>query len=98
MNNTGYCGNVNQGPSNKNKRKETGVASVELDDIDTLSISEKHNRFLAMVMWYLLVFDRLRRFFSNPKDAKLIQWWDSDKNKKGDGKLRHSADAQQWKI
>ena len=47
-----------------------------------------------MVMWYLLVADRLRRFFSNPKDAELMRWWDSDKRKKGDGKLRHPADAR----
>jgi hypothetical protein len=38
-------------------------------------------------MWYLLVADRLRRFFSNPKDGKLMRWWDSDKRKKGDGKF-----------
>ena len=50
-----------------------------------------------MVMWYLPVADRLRRFFSNPKDAELMRCWDSDKHKKGDGKLRHPADARQWK-
>ena len=26
-----------------------------------------------------------------------MRWWDSDKRKKGDGKLRHPADARQWK-
>jgi hypothetical protein len=50
-----------------------------------------------MVMWYLPISDRLRRFFSNPKDAELMRWWDSDKRKKDDGKLRHPADARQWK-
>ena len=50
-----------------------------------------------MVMWYLLVADRLRRFFSNSKDAELMRWWDSDKRKRSDGKLRHLADARQWK-
>ena len=83
--NAGYSGDDNQ------------VPSVEADDA-TLGISKKQRKIPAMVMWYLLVFDCLRHFFSNPKDAKLIQWWDSDKNKKGDGKLRYSADAQQWKI
>jgi len=39
----------------------------------------------------------LMRFFSNPKDAKLMRWWDSDKHKKGDRKLQHLADARQWK-
>jgi hypothetical protein len=28
-----------------------------------------------MVMWYLLVSYHLRRFFSNPKDAELMQCW-----------------------
>jgi hypothetical protein len=50
-----------------------------------------------MVIWYLPVSDHLRRVFSNPKDAKLMRWWDSYKHTKGDGKLRHPADARQWK-
>ena len=71
-------------------------ASVEPDDA-TLGISEKQSRISVMVMGYLLVADRLRRLFSNPKDFELMRWWDSDKCKKGDGKLRHLADARQWK-
>ena len=63
-NNAGYYGDDNQGPSSGNKRKGNGVASVdELEDVDTLSIYEKQSRILTMVMWYLLVSDRLRRFF-----------------------------------
>ena len=50
-----------------------------------------------MVMWYLPVSDRLRHFFSNPKDDELMRWWNSDQRKKGDGKLRHPSDARQWK-
>ena len=50
-----------------------------------------------MVMWYLPVFNHLRCFFSNPKDAELMRWWNSDHHKKGDGKLRHPADVRQWK-
>ena len=72
------------------------VASVEPDDA-TLAIYEKHSRISALVMWYRPVSDRLMRFFSNPKDAKLMRWWDSDKHKKGDRKLQHLADARQWK-
>jgi hypothetical protein len=79
----------------RNVAKNSG-ASVEPDDC-TLGISEKHSRISAMVMWYLLVFDCLRRFFLNPKDAELMRSWDSDKHKKGDGKLRHPANAPQWK-
>jgi hypothetical protein len=97
-NNVGYYGDDNQGPTNVNKRNvaKNIVASVEPDDA-TLGIPEKQSRIPAMVMWYLPISNRLRRFFSNLKDAELKRWWDSDKRKKGDGKLRHPADAQQWK-
>jgi hypothetical protein len=99
-NNLGYCDGDIQGSHDGNKRKMKGarnsVASVESADT-TLGISEKRNKIPAMVMWYLPVADRLRHFFSNPKDAELIRWWDSDKRKKGDKKIRHPADARQWK-
>jgi hypothetical protein len=62
-----------------------------------LGISEKKSRISAMVMWYLPVADCLRHFFSNPKDDKLMRRWDSNKCKKSDGKLRHLADAHEWK-
>ena len=75
---------------------KNSVTSIEPDDA-TLGISEKQSRIPAMVMWYLPISDRLRRFFSNPKDAELMRWWNSDQRKKGDGKLRHSSDARQWK-
>jgi hypothetical protein len=94
-NNADYCGDDNHGPTDVNKRNmaKNSVASVELDDA-TLGILEKQSRILAMVMWYLPVSDRLRHFFLNPKDAELMRWWDSDKRKKGDGKLQHPADAR----
>jgi hypothetical protein len=95
-NNSGYCGGDIQGPGDGNKRKRKGaknsVTSVEPADT-TLGIYKKQSRILAMVLWYLQVADRLRHFFSNPKDAELMRWWDSDKRKKGDGKIRHPADA-----
>ena len=50
-----------------------------------------------MIIWYLPVVDCPRLFFFNPKDAKLMRWWDSDKRKKDDGKLRHQADARDRK-
>ena len=95
-NNAGYCGDDNQDPTNVNKGKNNSAAFVEPDDA-TLGISEKQSIIPAMVMWYLQVSDRLRCFFLNPKDAELMRWWDSDKHKKGDGKLRLPADARQWK-
>ena len=75
---------------------KNSVTSIEPDDA-TLGISEKQSRIPAMVMWYLPVGDRLRRFFSNPKDAELLRWCDLDKRKKSDGKLRHPANARLWK-
>jgi hypothetical protein len=97
-NNAGYCGDDNHGSTYVNKRNvsKNSVASIELDDA-TLGIPEKHSRISVMVMWYLPISDRLRHFFSNPKDAELMRWWDSDKRKKGDRKLRHLADARQRK-
>ena len=78
---------------NKRKRKSATNSDVEAPDT-TFGISEKQRRISAMVMWYLPVADHLRRFFSNPKDAELMRWWDSDKRKKDDGKLRHPTDAR----
>ena len=72
--NAGYSGDDNQ------------VPSVEADDA-TLVISKKQSKIPVMVIWYLAVSDGLRRFFSNPKDAELMRWWNSDHRKKGDRKL-----------
>jgi hypothetical protein len=77
---------------NKRNVVKNSVASIESDDA-SLGIPKKQSRIPAMVMWYLPVSDRLRHFFSNLKDAELMQWWDSDKCKKGDGRLRHPADC-----
>ncbi|CAN6226636.1 unnamed protein product [Urochloa humidicola] len=101
-NNAGYCegdGNV-QTDGNKRKRngrKKGGVVCSEQPDTSLGVDDDKQRKIPALVMWYLPVADRLRRLFSNPKDAELMRWWDSDKQKKGDGKLRHPADAHQWK-
>ena len=48
-------------------------------------------------MWYLPVIDRLRALFRNPEDAKLMSWHASTERIKGDGKLRHPSDGNQWK-
>jgi hypothetical protein len=97
-NKAGYCDGDNQGLADGNKRKRkvtarNSVASVEPADI-ILGISEKRSGIPAMVRWYLSISDHLRHFFLNPKDAELMRWWDLDKHKKGDGKLRHPADAR----
>ena len=99
-NNAGYCGGDNEGPSDGNKRKGKGarntIGSVDLEDT-TLAISEKQSRIPSMFMWYLPVSNCLKHFFSNPKDALLTRWWNSDNHNKVDGKLRYPADARQWK-
>ena len=70
---------MNKGKGNMVKNS---VASIE-PDAATLGISEKQSRIPAMVIWYLPVSDRLRCFFSNPKDAELMRWWNSDQGKEG---------------
>ena len=75
QNSASYCGGDNQGPVDGNKRKRKGarnsIASVEPADAN-LGISKKQSKVLAMVTWYPPVFNRLRHFFSNPKDGELI--------------------------
>ena len=51
----------------------------------------------ALSMWYLHVIDRLRALFRNLEDAKLMSWHASAECIKGDGKLRHPSDGNQWK-
>ena len=41
--------------------------------------------------------DRLRALFRNLEDAKLMSWHASAERIKGNGKLRHPSDANQWK-
>src|SRR5688572_32291818 len=90
-NNSNYCDDDKQGPIDGNKRKRKGarnsVATVEPEDT-TLGISEKQSSIPTLVMWYFPVANRLRCFFSNPKDTELMRWWDSDKRRKGNEKLR----------
>ena len=75
QNSASYCGGDNQGPVDGNKRKRKGarnsISSVEPADAN-LGISKKQSKVLAMVTWYPPVFNRLRHFFSNPKDGELI--------------------------
>ena len=40
--------------------------------------------------------DRLKRLFSNPRDAELMRWH-AEKRRMNSGKIRHLADATQWK-
>ncbi|WVZ84511.1 hypothetical protein U9M48_031540, partial [Paspalum notatum var. saurae] len=49
----------------------------------------------AKVFWYFPVIPRLERLFANPAHAKLLRWHAEQRKK--DGKLRHPADASQWR-
>jgi hypothetical protein len=52
----------------------------------------KERKVPTLVMWYLPVIDRLKRMFSNLRNAKLLLW---HVNHKTDGKIRHPADGRQ---
>jgi hypothetical protein len=52
----------------------------------------KERKVPTLVMWYLPVIDRLKRMFSNLRNAKLLLW---HVNRKTDGKIRHPADGRQ---
>ncbi|GJT93836.1 ulp1 protease family, C-terminal catalytic domain-containing protein [Tanacetum coccineum] len=49
----------------------------------------------AKVLWYLFIIPRLKQLYSNPKIEKLLRWHAEDQ--KIDRKIRHVADASQWK-
>nr|XP_025877444.1 uncharacterized protein LOC107279356 [Oryza sativa Japonica Group] len=70
-----------------------GVSDGEVVDQDAL-VDEK-KKIPSMVMWYLPVKDRLKRLFLNRTDAELMRW--HQEGRKNDGKIRHPADARQWK-
>ncbi|KAL9247458.1 hypothetical protein vseg_020889 [Gypsophila vaccaria] len=50
----------------------------------------------AKTLWYLPIIPRFKRLFANPKDAEYMLWHHKGRIK--DGKLRHVADAPQWRT
>jgi hypothetical protein len=90
--------NDEEGPKkkkNKAQRKSTGTRRPSPEDEEEQGYTLRKSP--ALSVWYLPVKDRLRALFGNPEDARLMSWHASDDRKKGDGKLRHPSDAQQWK-
>ena len=79
--------NDGQGKNKKRKVQKKDNTHIAVD-------GEEHSKVPALVMWYLPVIDRLKRLFSNPRDAELLLWHSS---RKKDGKIRHPADGRQWK-
>jgi hypothetical protein len=85
--------------STRNKRTKKGVKKTVQESQppeDTpLGNDARKRRVSALVMWYLLVTDRLRRIFLNPKEATLMTWWDDER--KVDDVIAHLADGSPWK-
>jgi hypothetical protein len=70
----------------KNKKKiAIGPESV-VDKNDSDKEDNKKRKIPALVMWYLLVIDHLKRVFSNPRDAELV-CWHSEKRRKNDEEI-----------
>nr|ABA98485.1 transposon protein, putative, CACTA, En/Spm sub-class [Oryza sativa Japonica Group] len=58
----------------------------------------RQRKIPQLVMWYLPVKDRIKRIYSNPRDAELMRW--HEEGRKKDGMIRHPADAHMadlWK-
>ncbi|XP_076955180.1 uncharacterized protein LOC143629918 [Bidens hawaiensis] len=66
-------------------------SKTKTDDVD----EDVKNGQPAKLLWYLPIIPRLKRLFSNEKEAKLLRWHSDDRI--NDGKLRHVADSPQWK-
>ena len=50
--------------------------------------------------WYFPIIPRLKRYFVDPKEAKLMRWH-AERNKPDDGddtKARHLVDGSQWRA
>ena len=50
----------------------------------------------AKVIWYAPIIPRLKHFFRNKDNAKLLRWYKEDR--KVDNMLRHPADGSQWRA
>jgi hypothetical protein len=48
------------------------------------------------VVWYFPIIPRLKRLFANKETAKMMRWHAEERV--NDGKLRHLADAAQWRT
>jgi DNA-directed RNA polymerase subunit M/transcription elongation factor TFIIS len=58
----------------KKNKKNTVIGPESVDDENDFDKEDKKKRKIpAMVMWYLLVIDRLKRVFSNSRDAELVR-------------------------
>jgi hypothetical protein len=80
--------------SKKNKNKKTTIGLESDDDTFDDMDEKKKSKILALVMWYLPVIDRLKRLFSNPREAELMRWH-AENRKQNNKHIRHPVDASQ---
>ena len=66
----------------------------KIDSLEELGSNEK-TQIHAKVFWYFHVIPWLDRLYDNQASAKLLCWHVEERKK--DGKLRHPADASQWR-
>jgi hypothetical protein len=58
----------------KKNKKNTAISPESVDDEnDSDKKDNKKRKIPVLVMWYFLVIDRLKRVFSNPRDAELVR-------------------------
>jgi hypothetical protein len=74
----------------KKKIKRKNKIAISPEIVDDESDLDKENmtkrKILALVMWYLLVIDHLKRVFSISRDAELVRWH-SEKHRENDEEI-----------
>jgi hypothetical protein len=82
----------------KKNKTNTAIGPESVDDKnDSDKEDNKKRKIPALVIWYLLMIDHLKRVFSNLRDAELVRWH-SEKRRKNNEEIQHPADGTQWKI
>jgi hypothetical protein len=81
----------------KRKKGAQKIPHQQKEAESYLGVDEKQLKFLAMVMWYLNPTNHLRHIFANPKEAKLMRWWQEEQSKDY-SKISHLADGTRWKT
>jgi len=79
----------------KNKKSSIFIG-LESDDDKSDEEDLTKRKITALVMWYLLVIDLLKRLFSNPRGVTLMRWY-SEQRSKNDEHIRHPMDGTHWK-
>ncbi|XP_022003250.1 uncharacterized protein LOC110900686 [Helianthus annuus] len=83
--------------ANEHKCVKCGASRYKrLKDSDDADDDVKKNGPPAKMLWYLPIIPRLKRLFSNEKEAKLLRWHSDERVI--DQKLRHVADSPQWRT